>query len=73
MKKAYKYLAWFLAGQIAQIVLQMVANTNYMHHPVLFCASAGFLLTVCVFAGASITREKTTALTYMDYAEGRHE
>lgn len=73
MKKAIKYLLWFVSGQIAQIVLQMVANGNYMRHPVLFCASAGFLLTVCVFAGASITREKTTALTYMDYAEGRHE
>lgn len=73
MKKAIKYLLWFVAGQLVQIVLQMVANGNYMHHPVLFCAAAGFLLTVCVFAGAYLTREKSTALTYMDYAEGRHE
>ena len=72
MKKASKYLAWFVAGQIAQLVIQTVANNNYMHHPVLFCAAAGFLLTVCVFAGAYLTREKSTALTYMDYAEGKH-
>lgn len=72
MKKAIKYLLWFVAGQLVQIVLQMVANGNYMHHPVLFCAAAGFLLTVCVFAGAYLTREKSTAMTYMDYAEGKH-
>lgn len=72
MKNAIKYLLWFVAGQLVQIVLQMVANGNYMHHPVLFCAAAGFLLTVCVFAGAYLTREKETALTYMDYAEGKH-
>ena len=72
MKKAIKYLLWFVAGQLVQIVLQMVANGNYMHHPVMFCAAAGFLLTVCVFAGAYLTREKSTALTYMDYAEGKH-
>ena len=72
MKKAIKYLLWFVAGQLVQIVLQMVANGNYMHHPVLFCAAAGFLLAVCVFAGAYLTREKRTALTYMDYAEGKH-
>lgn len=72
MKKAIKYLLWFVAGQLVQIVLQMVANGNYMHNPVLFCAAAGFLLTVCVFAGAYLTREKSTALTYMDYAEGKH-
>ena len=71
MKKAIKYLLWFVSGQIAQIVLQMVANGNYMRHPVLFCSAAGFLLTVCVFAGAYITREKPTALTYLDYAEGK--
>lgn len=72
MKKAYKYLAWFIAGQLAQIVLHLVSKSNYMMHPVLFCAAAGFILTVCVFAGAYITREKKTELTYLDYAEGRH-
>lgn len=71
MKKAIKYLLWFVSGQIAQIILQLVANNNFMHHPVMFCAAAGFLLTVCVFAGAYITREKPTALTYLDYAEGK--
>lgn len=73
MKKAYKYLLWFIAGQAAQIVLHLVSKNNYMMRPVMFCAAAGFLLAVCVFAGASITREKTTALSYLDYAEGRHE
>ena len=72
MKKAYQYLAWFVAGQIAQIVLHLVSKTNYMLHPVLFCGAAGFLLAVCVFAGARITREKT-ALSYLDYAEGRRK
>ena len=72
MKKAYHFLAWFIAGQAAQIVLHIVSKTNYMMHPVLFCGAAGFLLAVCVFAGARITRERT-ALSYLDYAEGRHE
>lgn len=71
MKKAFKYLAWFVAGQFVQIILQIVANNNYMRHPVLFCSAAGFLLAVCVFAGAYLTREKETALTYLDYAEGK--
>ena len=71
MKKAIQYLLWFVAGQSAQLVLQTVANNNYMHRPVLFCSAAGFLLAVCVFAGAYLTREKETALTYLDYAEGK--
>lgn len=70
MKKAIKYLLWFVAGQFVQIILQIVANNNYMHRPVLFCSAAGFLLTVCVFAGAYITREKES-LSYLDYAEGK--
>lgn len=71
MKKAYKYLAWFVAGQAVQIVLHLVSKNNYMMRPVLFCSAAGFLLAVCVFAGAYLTREKETALTYLDYAEGK--
>lgn len=71
MKKAIKYLLWFVAGQSAQLVLQTVANNNYMHRPVLFCSAAGFLLAVCVFAGAYLTRTDDKKLSYLDYAEGK--
>ena len=70
MKKAYKYLAWFVAGQAVQIILQLVANGNYMRKPVLFCAAAGFLVAVCVYAGARVMKPEEP-MSYLDYAEGK--
>ena len=73
MKKAYKFIAWFVAGQTAQIVLAILAKVSWMNRPIWFGVASGFLLTVCIYAGAKLTAPKETALTYLDYAEGRHE
>lgn len=72
MKKAIKFLAWFVIGQAAQIILAILAKVSYMDKPILFCAAAGVLLTVCIFAGAKLAAgDPKHEKTYLDYAEGR--
>lgn len=68
MKKAFKYLAWFIAGQAIQIVLAILAKVSFMSRPIWFCVAAGFLLTVAVIAGAKLVAEPKK-MTYKDYAE----
>ena len=71
MKKIWKVLVAFLAGEAVQIVLQLVAEVNFMRHPVLFCGAAGFLVFVAVFSGARLgVRDGANIRTYRDYAEG---
>lgn len=69
-KKCKAYLIWFIAGQVVQIVAQLLANTNYMRRPVLFCAAAGFLVLVAVGVGMWVAgKEKLKPKSYLDYAE----
>ena len=69
-KKCKAFLAWFVAGQVTQIVLNILASTNYMRHPILFCMAAGFLVLVAVGVGMYVAgQEKLKPKSYMDYAE----
>lgn len=69
-KKCKKFLAWFIAGQVVQIVAQILANSNYMRRPVLFCAAAGFLVLVAVGVGMFVAgKEKQTPKSYREWAE----
>jgi len=68
-KKTIKCLAWFVVGQISQIVLALVANVSYMNRPILFCAAAGFLVTVAICAGAKLAApEKKEPAGYLEFA-----
>ena len=70
MKKTVKYLVWFIVGQIAQLVLALVAKVSYMDRPILFCMAAGFLLTVAICAGVRLAKsEEPRSMTYLDYAK----
>jgi len=71
MKKAYKYLAWFLVGQTVQIILAILAKVSYMDKPILFSVAAGVLITAAIVAGVKLAGEPKHTKTYMDYAEGR--
>lgn len=44
----------FIAGQVVQIILSVVAKNCFMLRPILFCGAAGFLVLVAVFAGIKI-------------------
>ena len=73
-KKIARCLAWYVVGQITQLVLALVAKVSYMDKPILFSLAAGFLVTVAICAGVKLARgEKPEKLSYLDYAEGRHE
>lgn len=72
MKKAYKYLAWFLVGQAVQIILAILAKVSYMDKPILFSVAAGVLITVAIVAGVKLAGgEPKHEKTYLEYAEGR--
>lgn len=71
MKKAYKYIIWFLVGQATQIVLAILAKVSYMSKPILFSVSAGVLITVAIVAGVKLAGEPKRTMSYLDYAEAR--
>ena len=71
-KKCKQSLVWFVAGMVVQIIAHMLAKSNYMVHPVLFCIAAGFLILVAVgtgmvVAGRDIPEQKPKS--YMDYVK----
>lgn len=69
-KKCKAFLAWFIAGQVVQIVVNILASGNYMRHPILFCAAAGFIMLVAVGVGMWVAgKEKLKPKSYLDYAE----
>jgi len=70
-KTSTKIVIAFTLGQIAQIVFAILAKVSYMDRPVLFCAAAGFILLIAVFAGiwvAALDADKKQR-TYLDYAD----
>lgn len=69
MKKAYKYIIWFMVGQATQIVLAILAKVSYMSKPILFSVAAGVLITVAIVAGVKLAGEPKHTKTYLDYAE----
>lgn len=50
-KKCKRYLVWFIAGQVVQVIANWFMTVNYMRHPVLCCAAVGFLALVAVGVG----------------------
>ena len=58
-----KVLVAFVAGQFVQVIAHLIAKTNYMMRPVLFCIAAGFL--VFVLLGKD---DKPKKKSYKDYA-----
>lgn len=70
MKKAIKYLAWFVSGQIVQLILAILAKVSYMSKPILFSIMAGFLITVAIIAGTKINEEEKPK-NYLEWAESR--
>ena len=68
--KAIKYLAWFVAGQVIQVILSILAKVSFMSRPIWFCVAAGFLLTIAIIAGTKI-KEEEKPKSYLDYANRR--
>lgn len=64
-----KVLIAFVAGQFVQVIAHLIAKTNYMQRPVLFCIAAGFLVFVAVLAGVILGKDdKPKKKSYKDYA-----
>lgn len=67
-----KLLIAFVLGQAVQIVCHAVCINFWERWQIPFCAAAGFLIALAVFAGAWISRspvEPEHIKTYKDWAE----
>lgn len=71
MSKTAKILFAFCMGQIVQIAMNILAHAWYMNRPVLFCAGAGFLVTMAVVAGITLAGadKPKRGKTYSEWAE----
>lgn len=58
LKKCGKILIAFVTGQIVQIICTTVCLNLYVKHPIPFCAAAGFLVSVAVFAGMRLAAQE---------------
>ena len=56
--KCKKYLVWFIAGQVVQVIANLLAKTNYMARPILFCVAAGFIMLVAIGAGMYVAEKE---------------
>ena len=69
-KRCKNYIIWFTIGMAVQLVMHILADTNYMRHPILFCIASGFLILVAIGAGMVVaSRDKKQSLSYAEYAE----
>ena len=70
-KKCKLYLLWFIAGQVVQVIANILAKTNYMARPILFCIAAGFIMLVAVGVGMWVAgkEKQPTPKSYREWAE----
>ena len=76
-KESKNSIVWFISGMLVQILGHIVAKTNYMLHPVWFCAAFGFIMLIAVvtgmlFEGCSKPKKTTNQMTYEEIAELEH-
>lgn len=54
MINSRRILAAFLAGQVVQVVLQIIANAMGIVKTIIWTSAAGFLLALAVFMGMCV-------------------
>ncbi len=65
MTNSRRILAAFLAGQIVQVVLQIIAKGMYIEKTIMWTSAAGFLLSAAVFMGMCVVCR--------EFKENQHE
>lgn len=67
---AVRLLIAFLLGQGVQLVIHAVCFNYWEQYQLPFCAAAGFLVAVAVFAGMRVaTREAESAAAHIRYED----
>lgn len=54
MINSRRILAAFLAGQLVQVVLQIIAKAMYIEKTIWWTSAAGFLIALAVFIGICV-------------------
>lgn len=54
MTNSRRILAAFLAGQLVQVILQIIGKAMYIEKTILWTSAAGFLIAFAVFMGICV-------------------